>query len=514
MKMNQVWLIFRKDVRHQWIDILVSLGLVVGFVWAKMREWSWGGVGAIGVDGAAAIYLIMGGLIGPLLVISWMFLIVRAVHSESLAGDRQFWVTRPYDWKQLLAAKVLFVLVFVNIPLFLAQTFLVFKAGFHPAHYIHGLLWLQLFWILILLLPTAALAAVTRNLGNMLLTLLFVGLFAIGLSALGNAVPNSSFSSSLSWVYFLLIIIAVVAVILLQYSLRRTARSRWLLVGLAGALTLVLVAAPYRALIARAYPPAGAGFPLRLSLSGAPNEIRYNLRDRVPLPITLNLAGLPDDSFVALNGYMLSLRNSSGQHWDSGWQGGGGMFFPAEKLLAANFDIDKDDLDKLSASPVTGDLFIAFALYHDRNPRPFVVPRGEFSLPEAGFCASTDPDSTASSLSCRIALRRPTFLMVASEMTASTCPLPKDQVPPKPGEIVRAFIRGSSEAAEPGLSPILMDGIAFWQKSTNRISGICPGTPLTLSNPQDSGRNGVQVHIESAWFNAYLQALNNPKPQR
>jgi len=29
------------------------------------------------------------------------------VHAESLVGDRQFWITRPYEWKKLLTAKAL-----------------------------------------------------------------------------------------------------------------------------------------------------------------------------------------------------------------------------------------------------------------------------------------------------------------------------------------------------------------------------------------------------------------------
>lgn len=513
MKLNQVWNIFRKDVRHQWLEILVSLVLVFGFARAEMAEWSRTFNGAIAFGVGGMVYGILGGLAVPLLPLSWMFLIVRAVHAESLAGDRQFWVTRPYDWKQLLAAKILFVVAFVNVPFFLAHVFLVYKAGFHPAHYLAGLLWLQLFWMLILLLPTAALAAVTRNIGHMLLALLFVGVFTTGYSMIGATVPNSSFSDSAGFLDIPLIIIAAIAVIVVQYSLRRTVQSRWLIAGLAVALILILVATPYRRLIARAYPPAGNSFPLQLSLNKAPTEIHYTQRNQVPITIQFLISGLPQNSFVELNGYMLTLRNSSGQHWDSHWQGHGEMFFPEDWILTPGVAISKDQLDQLSSSPITGDLLLAFTVYHDSNPRPFVVPRDEFFFPDLGFCSGQNPLNTISSLSCRTALRRPPFLMVASEMAASTCPLPKDQLPPKPGDIARAFIRGGSTPAEPGLSPILMDGVTLSQKNTNRISGICPGTPLTLSYPEEAGRSRVEVHIDSSWFDAYLKALNRPIPQ-
>jgi hypothetical protein len=502
MKLNQVWNIFRKDIRHQWIEILVSLVLVVGFAWAEMNSWSERGLLAYG--GAAILYGLMSGLAVNLLPVSWMFLILRAVHSESLAGDRQFWVTRPYDWKQLLAAKILFVIVFVNVPLFLAHLFLVYKAGFHPTHYFAGYLWLQLFWTLILLLPTAALATVTRNIGQMLLALLFVGLLAIGLSALADVVPNSGFSEPIASIDFRLVVIASIAVILLQYSLRRTGQSRWLLGGLAALLTLVLVAAPYRALIARSYPPARADFPLQLTVAGNVSGLHYDLRNRVPVPIALKLAGLPQDSFVELNGYTLTLRNASGRRWDSGWMNRGQMLYSDEKALSADVEISKEEIDRLSSAPMTGKLSLAFTLYHDRNPRPFIVPDGEFLFPDLGFC-STGPNTSFGSLSCRIALRRPRFLLITSEMAASTCPLAKDQIPPKPGEMVHAAVRGSDNPADIGLSPILMDRIGFWN---NRTSGICPGTPLMLSDPETVGRNSIEVHIDSAWFDAYLKALN------
>jgi len=511
--MNQVGNIFRKDVRHQWIEIVVSAGLLICFAWVKMGEWSRPGIGAIANEGAGAVlYVIAGALTTPLLLISWMFLIVRAVHGESPAGDRQFWVTRPYEWKQLLVAKILFVIAFINVPLFLAQTFLVYKAGFQPAHYLAGLLWLQLFWTLVLLLPAVALAAVTRNIGHWLLALLFVGLFAIGLSILAAAVPSSSFPTPVDSIGLLLVIMAAIAAILLQYSLRRTAQSRWLIAAVAGVIMLILVATPYRRLIARAYPRAKPDFPLRLSLAVAPSGIHYHLRNRVPVNVEFQLSGLSNDSFVELNGYILTLRNSSGQHWDSGWEGRGGMSFPEDKILTTNLEISKDELDKLSASPITGDLMMAFTLYHDRNQRSFVVPRGEFSFPDLGWCSS-DPNNSISGLTCRVALRRPQFWMVSSEMASSTCPLANDQLAPKPGEIVRAFIRGGSDPAEPGLSPVLTTGITFWQTSTNRISGICPGTPLTLSNPDDVGRSRIEVHIDNAWFDAYLKALNSTRSQ-
>src|ERR1700690_3970750 len=56
-------------------------------------------------------------------------LVGRLVLAEAIPGDRQFWITRPYRWRSLLAAKVLFLIAFVNLPVFLAQLFIVVIAG-------------------------------------------------------------------------------------------------------------------------------------------------------------------------------------------------------------------------------------------------------------------------------------------------------------------------------------------------------------------------------------------------
>jgi len=49
-------------------------------------------------------------------------LAVTLIHEERLIGDEQYWLTRPYTWKDLVAAKALFLVVFVNVPLFVCQS--------------------------------------------------------------------------------------------------------------------------------------------------------------------------------------------------------------------------------------------------------------------------------------------------------------------------------------------------------------------------------------------------------
>ncbi len=89
----------------------------------------------------------------------------RVIHGEALPGHKQFWLTRPYSWKSLLAAKALFVLVFVTLPMMIADAVIVAAEGFRVGSHWGGLIWEQLLWWLLFVIPAwLALAAVTRGL--------------------------------------------------------------------------------------------------------------------------------------------------------------------------------------------------------------------------------------------------------------------------------------------------------------------------------------------------------------
>ncbi len=110
--MKQVLHIFLKDVRHYWRESVASMALVAAFGWNEVRGWRIEDNFAVGISGIGGLfsYRFLSGLVVALVPIAWSFAVVRVIQGESLVGDRQFWLTRPYEWQKLLAAKVLFVL--------------------------------------------------------------------------------------------------------------------------------------------------------------------------------------------------------------------------------------------------------------------------------------------------------------------------------------------------------------------------------------------------------------------
>jgi hypothetical protein len=123
--MNQAQHIFLKDARRFWGESVLSLTITVAFVFLKPIEWI---SRYVPQDGSL---IIVAALVTVLVPVSWWISITRVVHEERLVGDTQFWITRPFAWTSLLAAKVAFVLAFLYVPLFFAQLALLAEQGSH-----------------------------------------------------------------------------------------------------------------------------------------------------------------------------------------------------------------------------------------------------------------------------------------------------------------------------------------------------------------------------------------------
>jgi ABC-2 type transport system ATP-binding protein len=240
--MRQAIHIFKKDLDHLWLEIAVMIALLVALVASELTRWP--DLRPLGLAGG------LRALLPALISIGWFVLIARVIHAEALVGDRQFWLTRPYSRRSLGAAKAMFALAVLGLPLLLAQATILAGEGFSLRENLAALLRNQT-GLLAILLPAAALAAVTADLGKMVIgtLLLYVGILVLQ-TAIGP----------MSWIGGVLLLISLVVaaavVVWLQYSRRRTSVSR-LLLG-ASALLAVVVGAAL---------PSGASSAIQLWLS-------------------------------------------------------------------------------------------------------------------------------------------------------------------------------------------------------------------------------------------------------
>jgi hypothetical protein len=168
-------------------------------------------------------------------------LIASAVHLDILPGVSQDWLIRPVRRTDLLCAKLLFVLVAVQLPMLLIDVAHGLATGFSIADSLQSAAVRSLYMILILDLPILALAAVTRSLiqiGAALLAIWVVVMAGILLGVLargGNPPPFSG--SGLQWMtpafWSLLVVVAGVLIVPMQYLRRATVRARVIAVGAA-----------------------------------------------------------------------------------------------------------------------------------------------------------------------------------------------------------------------------------------------------------------------------------------
>jgi hypothetical protein len=432
-----------------------------------------------------------------------------------LVGDRQFWITRPYEWKKLLAAKILFLVLFVNIPYFIVDVILLRAAGFPPVSYIPGLLWMHILMTTVLFLPAAALASVTSNISQVLITALAVMLYIVGLGALSSQIPNSNMPSATSvpgLLAFAILLAALLAAFLLQCARRNTWRSRLLLVAAALSILIIMVIAPYGTIIAHAYPPLvpSQEQPVQFTFNSAqtPKPLKQRVpseEKEVPIQIPLLVFGIAKDSLVVINGTRVTIEASNGARWSSYWQPGGPFLTPERDHDAVGLSIDKQFLERIGNSPAKLHVTLALTVFREMNVRSITVTEADFAVPDVGLCRMVS--SRLGSVLCRSPLRRPSYLKASTSSSASPCPLSEDEKPAPAGKVWTAWEWNSNSGpAELGISPVQLVSLYFWDRDdTNNLSGarFCQGTPLTLSTYEQARQTRAELDISGIKLSDY-----------
>jgi hypothetical protein len=210
--MKQALHIFRKDVDALRIEIGVFILLAFAFAWTKihMRNDDW---------------------TDPLVLFAASFLIARAVHADGIPGDRQFWLTRPYNRMSLLSAKLLFVVVCVSLPVACAQVAVALQFGYPVRQVLAGLLFNQLALLGIGAVPVLALSSLTRRMVTFILIALALALVSQGgSSTLTFWFPDSRrpVPDSVAWirnVFAELLLLAMATVVIFRQYRHRTTGS-------------------------------------------------------------------------------------------------------------------------------------------------------------------------------------------------------------------------------------------------------------------------------------------------
>jgi hypothetical protein len=224
------WHIIRKDWGLLWpLVTLIAIAQAANVV-LQMALGHFGEPPSLAVVGQAFPYLVWLGIV---------LLISAAVHQDTVPGVTQDWLVRPIARFDLLRAKVLFVLLSVHVPMLLADVGHGMAAGFSIAESLKAALAHAGLVMTVLDMPAFAVATLTRNATEVLVSFVamwLVVLFGVGIGVIARRGASPPFASTgMQWmtpVFWSLVAgIAALVVVPLQYFRRATTHARMVVVG-------------------------------------------------------------------------------------------------------------------------------------------------------------------------------------------------------------------------------------------------------------------------------------------
>jgi hypothetical protein len=508
--MRQILHIFRKDVRHFWIEILASVVVLSGYIWRVLHQWA-------NPTTTSDLPNFLQGLLMALTPISWCLLVVRTIQDESLMGDRQFWVTRPYEWKKLIAAKALFIFLFVNVPLFTANAIFLKNSGFTATRYLAGLLWIQLSIILVLILPAACVSVVTSTFVQVILWTLGIGGYIAIVASLSSLIPDSHIPTSTLDSSDLIapgaLAVVFLGIVLWQYTQRRPWIPRAIIVAMALVIAVGSVVPTTETQVTRAYPLLAAGEQLPFHLTPVPpkrsTEDQSQLGEKkVELSIPVQFAGVPAGSLVVVAGTHATIRTRNGDQVTTKWVNDYWEVWPNEETESVRVEIDRSFFETARFVPSDIRVTFAFTEYHEVNSRQIVTAPGEFPVDGVGICWVSSPRVSfwfQGSIGCRSPLKSPKIL-ARLDTAMSTCPRVPNMTEVPRTTRYASYLNDNS--VEPAIIPIQTLSLSFSEpirvNDKTVVPGVCPGTPVTISTPDLIRRASTEVEIDGADLRDYL----------
>ncbi|HVW07293.1 MAG TPA: ABC-2 transporter permease [Bryobacteraceae bacterium] len=447
--MRQALHIFLKDVRGLRHHIVLLMALIACFVWLDVHVISNVVITAEVIVTAAV----------------W-FLIARAIHNDGLADDDEFWLTRPYERKSLLLAKLLMAIFSVAVPFFIADAAILATQSLPVANYFGGIALRQLYVSLWLIVPPFAIASVTRTAAQNVLAWIVMAAIALltwfpGLLGTDNQFRLSNEKYALTAALALAIIAAW-----LQFSSRRTTLSRILI-----AAAILLPAPPFPESAALAIEQLRDSEPAltsRISVTAAaqdiaePEETGYQ-GSRHCANIPLRMDGIPPGWQVAI----LSQNDrfeSDGRTWSSGWRQG--LSRPESLSVCAAGDRTSERVSVRTT--------IALAVYAPEKSIRVPATLNTFEVPGIGTCRFAVITQTQETRQYILACRTAVWVPPPGEVGIAGKASPAAAISP-------AEFPWTPFGLLPGLSPILRWGTLEMDEGVDSFDlkkGIMPRSGL------------------------------------
>lgn len=515
--MSQIIHIFKKDFKRFSWEIVLSILLLVSYAWCQPVLWR--PFYSLSYDGGTITALRYTGasILGILLVLGWMVVLVRVIYEESLTGDRQFWVTRPYRWPSLLIAKILFVFTVINLPLFVAQLCLVAAAGFAPFQHFSRVVNLNL-TLAVLLLPLATLAVVTGGKRQMTRAIIMVLIFLVIWVWVAQSFfvvfdvrgPGSGRTGSWQWLGWALMVGVAIVIIVRQYALRKTAQARWILICAGLLLTLMAIAEPKHRFPEPEYPLLEAGTEGYFEMKMPPPEQSHAghlFVSRVPgqagktvwITFALNGGEVAEGLIAHAEAMKITLSAPDGTQWNSDWQGVSAVLNHSDRgvidasalqsrSLGTFIQVDRTFFDKFKDVPINLQVGVASTLYRDHSGPAFIPNQQEVKIPDVGTCVVSQVSEIF--ISCRSPLAIIPMVGVSVRLFKN-CSAEHDSN----GPIYQSYAWWPDSAqwsGEFGLNPVRQFELSVSHEVAGQALTTCHESTFTVHVPEKIRRFRVQ----------------------
>jgi|HubBroStandDraft_6_1064221.scaffolds.fasta_scaffold58870_2 hypothetical protein len=522
--MDQILHIFKKDTRRHWPEIVISLALLALFARHELNPWQ----NSREFGSFSSFFLsFWGRYITAALVLFWAFLIIRVIQGEPLVGDRQWWVTKPYEWWNLFLAKLLFFLIFICLPLFHVQIFLLHIFNFPILGNLRHLFLMQLALFFDLFVLAALLASLTKSFGQALLTVAALLVAGIGLAWLATTFPSSDdvsrppvivdyFQDCLVWG-------SLLAVPVLQFARRK----RWTSLGvLAGALAvnvLLGVVVPKTKTMETEYPVAELPqAPVKIEIRPIPEIAgRINANGwsgaipNVYLNIPISVSGVAPTSMVMVDLVKLTTDSPQDSRWSRGWKYQHVELWPEDQLKSLSYEVSRKEYEKVKTVPMNIHLELALSEYQETDARLLIIPGDKFVDPTLGICRLSPRQSEW--LECLNTFNEPGF-MASLDPQRFPCLKEENNGAVSEGAVSHAWqFQNSSGFPDIGYSPIV--DYTIWFRSASLLTDpekktqlrgtsvvLCPGTEIRLAKPVLRRKLRIKLDMHSV----RLQDLAGP----
>ena len=506
MALPQPLHIFRKDLLHLWPETLLVVLLFVACAWSAPSGWAASPfVGYLGILSAFLKYFLM--------PVSWLVLISRLVQDESLVGDRQFWTSRPYHWASLFASKILYIVVFLYVPFFLMQIYLLKHAGLYPTTVLPALFHNLLLLTVIIVIPLTAVAAVTGTFARMLLSVLgaMIGILILaalfGYLTFGHLPPPQ-----LQPILITVFIVLPLAALIYQYATRKTSTSRILLAATPVIIFLLIFFTPASALIRHAFPVASSSDP---KLGSLPDEFAprtptpgnaFIVRNQAVLNVPFAVTGVDKDSNYAIEGASITIDTPNGYHYSSPFVGAQGQINASSPFSIVQVAIPADVFSKVKSTPADIHLSLATSHLKAEPAQTWKATLLPFAVPGHGVC-SYPPDSTDAAPVCRYPFKAPELNLVTAPVAVNSC---AQSASPQP-------VQGQGTlGGQPGLldfDPVITTPLNLQprqQVPPGYTFLLCPGTPLSFVEAKEQGKARFELDEKHLTLDNY--AVRQPLP--